>query len=48
MKCPLLAALLVAASVAVPLDGQIAIHDPSTVVQCDGSSTPSVPAALRW
>jgi arabinan endo-1,5-alpha-L-arabinosidase len=36
MKYLVLAAFIVVASVAVALDGQIGIHDPSTVVQCDG------------
>ena len=36
MKYLVLAGLLVVASIAVALDGQIVIHDPSTVVQCDG------------
>jgi arabinan endo-1,5-alpha-L-arabinosidase len=36
MKYLVLAALLVIASVASALDGQVGIHDPSTVVQCDG------------
>ena len=36
MKYLVLAATLIIASVAVALDGQIGIHDPSTVVQSDG------------
>ena len=36
MKFPLLAAGLAMASIALALDGQIGIHDPSTVVYCDG------------
>jgi len=36
MKHLVVAGLLAVASVAVALDGQIVIHDPSTVVQCDG------------
>jgi arabinan endo-1,5-alpha-L-arabinosidase len=36
MKIIVLATVLAAASVALALDGQIGIHDPSTVVQCNG------------
>jgi len=36
MKYALLAAVLAVASLAFALDGQIGIHDPSTVVLCDG------------
>ena len=36
MKYLAVAFFLVVASVAAALDGQIGIHDPSTVVQCDG------------
>ena len=36
MKYAILATLLVAASIALSLDGQIGIHDPSTIVQCNG------------
>jgi arabinan endo-1,5-alpha-L-arabinosidase len=36
MKFQILATLLVAASIALSLDGQIGIHDPSTIVQCNG------------
>ena len=36
MKYALLATLLAVASIAGALDGQIGIHDPSTVVLCDG------------
>src|SRR5512143_40088 len=36
MKHALLAALLAVASIAAALDGQIGIHDPSTVMLCDG------------
>jgi arabinan endo-1,5-alpha-L-arabinosidase len=36
MKCALLATVLALASLAVALDGQIGIHDPSTVVRCNG------------
>jgi arabinan endo-1,5-alpha-L-arabinosidase len=36
MKIVFLATALAAASIALALDGQIGIHDPSTVVQCDG------------
>ena len=33
---PLLSGILTLASTAFALDGQFGIHDPSTVVQCDG------------
>ena len=36
MKYALLATVLVLASLALALDGQIGIHDPSTVVRCNG------------
>ena len=36
MKYALLATVLALASIALALDGQIGIHDPSTVVLCDG------------
>lgn len=36
MKLALLATLLVLASIAFALDGQIGIHDPSTIVLCNG------------
>ncbi|SPE38581.1 Glycoside hydrolase, family 43 [Candidatus Sulfopaludibacter sp. SbA3] len=36
MKYVLLATMLALASLAVALDGQIGIHDPSTIVQCNG------------
>src|ERR1051326_3830870 len=36
MKYALLAGVLAVASIAVALDGQNGIHDPSTVVQCNG------------
>jgi arabinan endo-1,5-alpha-L-arabinosidase len=36
MKYALLATILALASLALALDGQIGIHDPSTVVQCNG------------
>jgi arabinan endo-1,5-alpha-L-arabinosidase len=36
MKCALLATALVLASLALALDGQLGIHDPSTVVRCNG------------
>src|SRR5512138_1577370 len=36
MKYLVAAALLVVASIAAALDGQVVIHDPSTVVQCNG------------
>lgn len=36
MKCALLATVLALASLAVALDGQIGIHDPSTLVRCNG------------
>ena len=36
MKYALLATILALASLALALDGQIGIHDPSTVVLCDG------------
>jgi arabinan endo-1,5-alpha-L-arabinosidase len=36
MKYALMAAALVVASVAVALDGQIGIHDPSTIALCNG------------
>ncbi len=36
MKFVLLTAILTLASSAYALDGQIGIHDPSTVIQCDG------------
>src|SRR5260370_31015769 len=36
MKYALLATVIALASLAVALDGQIGIHDPSTVVSCNG------------
>ena len=36
MKYALIAAVLTLASPVFALDGQIGIHDPSTVIQCDG------------
>ena len=36
MKHAFLVTALVVASLALALDGQFGIHDPSTVVQCDG------------
>ncbi len=36
MRTALLIAVLISASIALALDGQIGIHDPSTVVICDG------------
>ncbi len=36
MKYALFATLLALATIAFALDGQIGIHDPSTVVLCDG------------
>jgi len=36
MKCALFATVLALATIAFALDGQIGIHDPSTVVKCDG------------
>jgi arabinan endo-1,5-alpha-L-arabinosidase len=36
IKFALLATIALAASIAFALDGQIGIHDPSTIVQCDG------------
>ncbi len=36
MKYGLLATVLVSATVALALDGKIGIHDPSTIVMCDG------------
>lgn len=36
MRYVLLATLLALASLALALDGQFGIHDPSTVVLCDG------------
>jgi arabinan endo-1,5-alpha-L-arabinosidase len=36
MKYALLATVLVVASLALALEGQIGIHDPSTIVKCDG------------
>jgi arabinan endo-1,5-alpha-L-arabinosidase len=36
MKYALLAAVLIFATIALALDGKIGIHDPSTIVMCDG------------
>jgi arabinan endo-1,5-alpha-L-arabinosidase len=36
MKYAILATLLLLAAIALALDGQIGIHDPSTIVQCNG------------
>ena len=36
MRTALLATVLALASIALALDGQIGIHDPSTIVMCDG------------
>jgi arabinan endo-1,5-alpha-L-arabinosidase len=36
MKYVLLAAVLIFAAIALALDGKIGIHDPSTIVMCDG------------
>jgi len=34
--CPLAAAILLLPGLALALDGQVQIHDPSTLVRCDG------------
>src|SRR5207244_6766764 len=36
MKYALVAALLAVASVVLALDGTVGIHDPSTIIQCNG------------
>ncbi|HVW08907.1 MAG TPA: hypothetical protein VHC90_10010, partial [Bryobacteraceae bacterium] len=36
LRAALCVSLLAAVSIALALDGQIGIHDPSTIVQCDG------------